>query len=490
VAGAHARTDRSAHRDHRRADNDRGGDVSTGVPTVAHARKSPLDRLLSLAADVRAGEGGTVVLLALNGFLLLASYYAIRPLRSALLQPVVLELPGGAVLRGPEIGSYSGAILAALFLFIVPLYGRLAGKVTRISLLNTVTSFFIVTLLGFFLITSSRAYPALVGISFFLWIGVFNLMVVAQFWSFANDLYTPEQGKRLFAIVGFGGSVGAAFGSVIAARLASQFGAFFMMIVAAVMLATCMLLTNVVHRRDRGRPATTPGERPVDEAIGGRGDGFKLVLAERYLLCIGLVTLIDNIVNSGGNYIRDVVVFAAAEAEVAAGATTQSAQDVVFNYMAGMDFWQNVLSMTMQFFLVSRLFKYLGIGGSLFFLPLIALGSYGVFALMPVLAVIRVAKVAENATDYSVQNTVRRALFLPTSREVKYKALQAVETFFWRAGDMLSAVATFVIVQWLQLSVRSYAVFNILVVVVWLGLAAFLAREYRRRTGESARIAA
>ena len=455
-------------------------------------RKSPLEWLLGLAADVRAGEGTTVLLLALNGFLLLASYYAIRPLRSALLQPVVLELPGGAVLRGPEIGSYSGAILAAMFLFIVPLYGALASKVTRIRLLNTVTAFFIVTLLGFFLITTSKAYPALVGITFFLWIGVFNLMVVAQFWSFANDLYTPEQGKRLFAIVGFGGSVGAAFGSVIARWLASQFGAFFMMIVAASMLAACMLLTNVVHRRDRRglRAATTPGERPADEAIGGRGDGFRLVLAERYLLCIGLVTLIDNIVNSGGNYIRDVVVFAAAEAEVAAGATTQSAQDVVFNYMAGMDFWQNVLSMTMQFLLVSRLFKYLGIGGSLFFLPLVALGGYSVFALMPVLAVIRVAKVTENATDYSVQNTVRRALFLPTSREVKYKALQAVETFFWRAGDMLSAVATFVIVQWLQLSVRSYAVFNILVVIVWLGLAAFLAREYRRRTGESARIAA
>ncbi|MGH9238685.1 MAG: NTP/NDP exchange transporter [Vicinamibacterales bacterium] len=465
--------------------------MSTDASIATNARKSPLDRLLSLAADVRGGEGTTVLLLALNGFLLLASYYAIRPLRSALLQPVVLELPGGAVLRGPEIGSYSGAILAALFLFIVPLYGALASKVTRIRLLNTVTAFFIVTLLGFFLITTSKAYPALAGITFFLWIGVFNLMVIAQFWSFANDLYTPEQGKRLFAIVGFGGSVGAAFGSVIARWLASQFGAFFMMIVAASMLAACMLLTNVVHRRDRrGRTATTPGERSAEQAIGGRGDGFRLVLAERYLLCIGLLTLVSNIVNTGGNYIRDVVVFAAAEADVVAGATTLSAQDVVFNYMAGMDFWQNVLSMTMQFFLVSRLFKYLGIGGSLFFLPIIALGSYSVFALMPVLAVIRVAKVTENATDYSVQNTVRRALFLPTSREVKYKALQAVETFFWRAGDMLSAVATFVIIQLLQLTVRSYAVFNILIVVVWLGLAAFLAREYRRRTGESERIAA
>ena len=91
---------------------------------------------------------------------------------------------------------------------------------------------------------------------------------------------------------------------------------------------------------------------------------------------------------------------------------------------------------------MSRIFKYLGIGGALFVLPLIALGSYGLFAFAPVLAFIRMTKIAENATDYSLQNTVRRALFLPTSREAKYKALQAVETFFWRAGDMLSGVTT------------------------------------------------
>jgi AAA family ATP:ADP antiporter len=452
--------------------------------------KSPLDRVLGLAADVRGGEGVTVVLLALNGFLLLAAYYAIRPLRSALLQPVELLLPGGTVLKGAEIGSYSGAMLAALFLFIVPLYGALAGRVTRIRLINSVTLFFIATLLGFFFVAGGTAYPTVLGISFFLWIGVFNLMVIAQFWSFANDLYTPEQGKRLFAIVGFGGSVGAVLGSVIIRLLASRLGPLPMMLVAAAMLAVCMLLTNLIHRRDqRKRTAVAAANRPAEEPIGGRSGGFRLVLAQRYLLCIGLLTLAGNIVNTGGNYIRDATVFAAAEAEATAG-TGLTAQQIVVNYMAGMDFWQNILAMILQFFIVSRIFKYFGIGGALFVLPLIALGSYSLFALAPVLAVIRIAKVTENATDYSVQNTVRRALFLPTTREEKYKALQAVETFFWRAGDMLSALATFVIIQRLHLSVRGYAVFNISVVVLWLALAAFLAREYRRRTGESERIAA
>ena len=153
--------------------------------------------------------------------------------------------------------------------------------------------------------------------------------------------------------------------------------------------------------------------------------------------------------------------------------------------MAGLDFWQNVLSMVIQFFLVSRIFKYLGIGGALFVMPMISLTSYGLFAFAPVLAFIRLTKIAENATDYSLQNTVRRALFLPTSREAKYKALQAVETFFWRAGDMLSGVVTFVLIQWLAMSVRGFALVNLAIVLVWLALAASLARENRRLTAEA-----
>jgi AAA family ATP:ADP antiporter len=111
------------------------------------------------------------------------------------------------------------------------------------------------------------------------------------------------------------------------------------------------------------------------------------------------------------------------------------------------------------------------------------------FALAPVLALIRIAKITENATDYSLQNTVRRALFLPTSREAKYKALQAVETFFWRAGDMLSAIATFVIVQVAGLGVRSYAAINLILIGIWLVIALGLYRENHRLTADKPKAA-
>jgi len=461
--------------------------VTTDTPTLVGEGKSLLDRLLSLGADVRAGEGGTALLLALNGFLLLAAYYCIRPLRSALLLPVEIQVPGAPLLKGAEITSYLGAVLAVLFLIIVPLYASLASRVNRIRLLTSVTTFFIVTLLGFYAIAASGALPTAVGVLFYLWIGVFNLMVIAQFWSFANDLYTPEQGKRLFAIVGFGGSVGAATGALIASRLAVRVGAMQMMIIAAVMLATCILLTYVIHQRDRRKPVAHSEHTAAEKSIGGQG-GFKLVLGNSYLLGIGLLTLTAQVVNTNGNFILNQTV--AGMADGAARSGTQSEADIILATMADVDLWQNLLAMAIQFFLVSRIFKYLGVGGALFVLPLIALGSYSLFALAPVLSMIRIAKITENATDYSLQNTVRRALFLPTNRDAKYKALQAVETFFWRTGDLLSSVAVLVFITWLRVPVQAFTFVNILAVGVWLALAAFLAKRNQRLTAEAERVAA
>jgi len=450
-------------------------------------RKGPVDRFLGLAAEVQAGEGITALLLALNGFLLLAAYYSIRPLRAALLLPAELHLPGGRTIPGPQLTSYAGAVFSILFLVIVPLYGKVAGKISRIRLINSVTVFFVATLLGFFFVARSNLYPTAVGVAFFLWMGVFNLMIIAQFWSFANDLYTPEQGKRLFAIVGFGGSVGASVGALITRGLIARLGSLPMMLVGAGTLLVGLLLTNVIHKRDRqARPAKERAAN-AEQPLSGAG-GFKLVLRQHYLLLIGLLTLTVNFVNTNGNYmLNDAVARMARATASTAGGPAQG--DIIGAFMATVDFWQNILSMAIQFFLVSRIFKYLGIGGALLVLPALALGSYGLFAAVPVLSLIRLIKITENATDYSLQNTVRRALFLPTSREAKYKALQAVETFFWRSGDMLSAIAV-AFVQWLSISIRGFAVVNLVVVAIWILLAVRLGRENRRMTAQTKSAAA
>ena len=109
--------------------------------------------------------------------------------------------------------------------------------------------------------------------------------------------------------------------------------------------------------------------------------------------------------------------------------------------------WQNLLGLLIQLFLVSRIFKWIGVRGALFILPCIAFGGYALLAAIPTLAVVRLTKLAENSTDYSLMNTVRHALFLPTTREAKYKAKAAVDTFFVRTGDALQGLIVYVGVQ-------------------------------------------
>jgi len=434
-------------------------------------KKSWLDKVLSLAADVQPGEAITALLLAVDGFLLLAAYYTIRPVREALLLPASLTLPGGALIRGPEIKAYTGAIFAGLFIFIVPAYSAFAGRVNRIRLMNWVTLFFASNLVIFFLLGQAGVQ---LGIPFFVWIGIFNLMVMAQFWSFANDVYTPEQGKRLFAIVGFGGSVGAIAGSTLVGAIIKPLGEYVPMLVAGAILAACLVLTNIIHAREKGRAGqAAAAHKQAEQPLSGEG-GFRLVLSDRYLLLIALVTLMAQFVNTNGNYILGRAVAEAAR-QGAGGGLSQG--QIVGSIYANVDLWQNLLAVFIQFFLVSRIFKHLGVGRALFILPVIALFGYGMLVALPVLSLIRLAKILENATDYSLQNTARRALFLPTSREAKYKALQAVETFFWRGGDMLSAVATFVVAGWLGLGVREFAAVNLALGLVWIVFAAGAARQ-------------
>jgi AAA family ATP:ADP antiporter len=135
--------------------------------------------------------------------------------------------------------------------------------------------------------------------------------------------------------------------------------------------------------------------------------------------------------------------------------------------------------------LVSRIFKYIGVRGALFILPCIALGSYTAIAIMPLLAVLRIGKILENSTDYSINNTTRHALFLPTSREAKYKAKATIDTLFWRIGDMTQAAIVYAGTTWLAFSIRSFAMLNAVFVIGWLVLAAAIARENKKLSAET-----
>lgn len=434
----------------------------------AVAPPSPVERFLNLFTEVRRGEAGAALLLALNIFLILTAYYMLKPVREAL----ILSGAGGA-----EIKSYAAAGQALLLLGAVPLYAKLASRYARRALINRVTWFFAGCLALFYVLAQTGAPIAIV---FYLWVGIFNLMVPAQFWAFANDLYTPEAGKRLFVIVAFGASAGAVFGSYITGLLIEPLGLYQLLIVSGGVLLLSLMLTNLIETRSS---AVTPGptsSRPAEEPIGKSG-AFQLVVKSRYLLLIALLMLLLNWVNTTGEYILGRTVKAAATAALAADPSIAPDEaSYIGAFYADFFTIVNIAGLLLQLFIVSRVLKYLGVRVAIFVLPIIALGGYLVAAFYPVLAIVRWVKTAENATDYSLQNTVRQVLFLPTTREQKYKAKQAIDTFFVRSGDVLSAVLVFVGTTLLTLSTQQFAMINIALVCLWLVLAYLIGAEHRR----------
>jgi ATP:ADP antiporter, AAA family len=440
--------------------------------------RGPLERFLQLFTEVRGGEGVPLLLLTFNVFLILAAYYVMKPVR----QVLILDQPGGA-----ELQAYGYAAQAVLLAVLVPLYGALATRLPRRRLINVVTAFFIACLPVFYLLAEAKA-P--IGLVFFLWIGVFSLMVIAQFWAYANDIYTPEAGKRLFAVIAFGASSGAVVGAWISGHLIRLIGVSPLLLAATVILAMSLILFNVIDLRGQlARQRLAEGPKK-DVAIGA-GNAFALVLRNRYLLLMALVIFLLNWVNSAGEYILAVIVTHATHAEVAAG-TLQAGEERRFIGAFFADYFQivNTAGMVLQLFVVSRAVKYLGVPVALCIVPLVALGSYATAALIPSLAIMRWVKTAENSVDYSLMNTVRQMLFLPTTREEKYKAKQVIDSFVVRTGDVLAAVTVYLGTTFFALSVSQFAWINVALVLVWLMLAVLTGREFQRRVAAPQRSAA
>jgi len=431
------------------------------------APRSRLEGFLSHFADVRAGEGVGVLLMALNLFLLLGAYYMLKTVRE-----VLILSQGGA-----EVKSYSSAGQAALLLVVVPLFGAIASRVDRMRLVTGVTLFFASNLAIFIILGRMGLHE---GVAFFLWVGIFNVLAVAQLWAFANDLYTQNQGVRLFPLVGLGSSLGAWVGAVAAAKAIRPAGPYGLMTAAAFLLLCCAALTVWIDRRHCRRQ--DPGQRLESAKPLSKEGGFQLIVRDRYLLLIAALVVLLNIVNTSGEFMLSKMVVGEA-ARVFPDAVSMAAerQRYIGEFYGSYFSWFNITGLVLQTFFVSRIFKAVGPGGALFIGPSIALVGYSVILVAPLLPLVRVLKIMDNSCDYSIQSTAGQALFLPTSREAKYKAKAAIDAFFKRFGDVLYAGVVYLGTT-LRFALSSFAALNLAFTAIWILIAAALAREYKRRS--------
>jgi AAA family ATP:ADP antiporter len=457
---------------------------------------SLLRRWLGRIAPIRRGELVTVVILTLNVFVLLTCYYVLKVLR----EPMIL-LGGGA-----ELKAYASAGQTLLLLGVVPAFSWLSRRVSRLRLLTTMQLIFIACLVGFYVLAQLHA-P--LGLAFYLWLGIFNVLVVSNFWSFANDLYNEEQGKRLFAIIGIGASIGAIVGAFVPHLLDRALGVYTLMLIAAGGLAVSIALYRIADLRERSRAERHRAAGEATKPVGAmsRKGGFTLVIKDRYLRLLAVMLLVATVINTTGEYVigklaterskQYAAQVAPAPAPTAAPAATAgpagaaakpppaaaakpakpAADSAQGRYLEQFysDYYTlvNLLSFVLQALIVARLLTWLGIRRTLFIMPLVVLGGWFAVGLFVNVSLVRIEKTAENSLDYSLHNTLRHALFLPTSRESKYKAKAAIDTFFFRMGDVIAGLGiVFLFVEVFGLGVRAFAVLNIVLAACWLALAA------------------
>lgn len=447
--------------------------------------KSPgiIHKFLRLFTDIRPGEATTAILLMLNVYLLLMAYYIIKPVRDAL----ILEE------WTPEIKNYVSAAIALLLVFAVKIFSSMSSKFPRQQLITWVTLFFISNLVLFYALHLGGVGPGVTGMIFYIWASIFNVIVIAQFWGFANDIYTEDAGKRMFPLIAFGATFGGYSGGKITDILAVPLGTFHLMLVAGGILGICILMTWVIHKREvkekeqkevhsiqEKKDTKIDEEKPLE-----KGGAFRLVFKKRYLLYIAFFVLLLNFINTNGVYMLDTVAKNSAIKAIEAG--TAGGLDIgqfLTKFYAGFYNIQNFFAMIVQLFIVSRIFKWFGVRKALFFLPALALGGYFALSFGAALILVKWVKALENGLDYSLMNTTRHSLYLITPRIEKYKAQAVTKTFFHRAGDVLSAILIFTGTTFLAFKIENIAMVNVVLVLIWIILGTLIFREHKRLSAQ------
>ena len=427
---------------------------------------------MSLFTTLRAGEGQAAYLLCLQLFLIMFAYYLLKVIR----EPLILA-EGSA-----ELKAYTTAMQAVLLMLIVPLFARLYQKSSsreeKYHLFRNSLLFFALNLLAFAIAYRLGWHIA---IAFYVWLGIFSVILLALFWAFAADLFNINSGKRIFPLIAAASALGALLGSGFAGWLFQQLNHDGVMYCAVLLLLIPWWLSqqteSCIPVESRSHVHAPPKTKPYPPL-----EGFAVVLRSRYLTLIAGFVILLNLINTNGEYIIATFVTDAVNNGVSG-----TAEDYIALFYSRYLFVTTTLSFLIQLFLVSRIYDRIGIEGALYILPVLMLINYSLIALVPVLWVARAALIAENSVYYSLQSTTRHALFLPLNREEKYVGKHTIDTFFFRVGDVLSGGFVYLASGLIGLGIVGFVVTNIILAGALLVLSRAIGAGHRAATAESLR---
>jgi len=418
-----------------------------------------LSRLLQTVVEVRPGE---IRLLFLSGayfFLVLTSYYIIRPIRDEM-----------AVAGGVENLAWLFTATLAGTLLIHPLFAWTVTRYARKRFIPLAYRFFSLNLLLFFVIMRTVPEGAFiwVGRSFVVWTSVFNLFVVSVFWAFMADIFRSEQGKRLFGFIGLGGTLGAILGSGVTASLAGTLGPVNLLLLSALFLESALVCV-----RSLGSRVVAQGGEGMDDAEAPMGGkvlaGITGAFRSPYLLVIILFIFLFTF-TSTSMYFQ--------QADIVSRHFRDPGARTAF--FARIDLLVNLLTLFTQAFLTGRLIKWFGLGVTLAILPLVTALGFGALGAMPTLGVLMVVQTLRRGWNYGLMKPALEALYTVIPREDKYKAKNFIDTFVYRAGDQTGAWSYSGLMA-LGLGGASIALVVVPVAGLWMVLGLWLGKAQRRK---------
>ena len=402
------------------------------------------------------GEGVAVAWAFAYFFLLLASYYILRPLRDE------MGIAGG-IARLPWL--FTGTFIAMLA--AVPLFGFITARLPRQRFLPLVYGFFILNLLLFHAAFQIEGWREVTARTFFIWASVFNLFVVSVFWSFMVDLFNSAQGKRLFGLIAAGGTAGAITGPTLTALLVVPVGPVNLLLLSALLLAGAVLCIHQLGQWSaRKAPAPTHEPQQQQEPLGGSiFAGLTLIVRSPYLLGVALFMLLFTTLATFLYF---------EQAHIVAQSFDNSAERTRF--FALLDLGVNTLTVLIQVLITSRLLTRLGVAGSLALVPLLSACGFALLALTPVLAALAGFQVLRRAGDYAITRPAREMLYTVVDRETKYKAKNALDTVVYRGGDALAGWL-FTGLKSLGLGLAAIAWLAVPIALAWAAVALWLGRR-------------
>ena len=454
--------------------------------------------MVSRLVNMRRGEPPLAAMSALFFFVVLCGYFFLRPVREAM-----------GVARGMDELRWLFAINCFVSLGAVLAFGGVVARTNRRRFIPVAYLFVIVCLIGFaaLLIQDVRSGGGLigtdaqtalsrgVGYSFYIWLTVINLFTTSVFWAFMVDIFDVDQGKRMFAFVGIGGTLGAIVGSwattfisgwtesaYLPAGLMLIGAGFFAAAIAVMLTLERMAVRSEASRLEAvggGRAGAGSGDGSPDGAdadasgaIGGTfWDGARAVATSPYLLGVGVWVVFMAVSNT-------LIYFTQANIILSDSDTFSQ----LLGNFAQFDNMAQVATLITQIFITTHVIRKLGVGWTLAILPLVTMAGFAVLAVWPVYGVMMIFQAVHRATRYAISRPSRETLFSVVTPSEKYKAKPVVDVFLYRGGDLAGAGIDGLFAL-LGLTLVWVAVSTGPLAAMWIALSIGMGRAQARRVG-------